>query len=200
MVEVCTLDPVLNDEGEPTGRYHLAGEFCTETVTDEATGEEKPCKISVAVLDMPREYVGDVHPEDDAYFLSSLEALGPCTVHTEEVPVTPAPYDPYYFDITNPSTWPTAEEDPNFDPGDPSTWPHATAPLPGHTHDPEESRIPIYVPPTVPPAQTHTPGVSEPPAAVSEAPTPAHTPEPTPEPTPEVLLPPIADPVLPPGA
>lgn len=202
MVEVCTLDPVLNDEGKPTGRYHLAGEFCTETVRDEATGEEKPCKISVAVLDMPREYVGNVHPEDDAYFLASLEALGPCTVHTEAAPVDPNPYDPYYFDITNPSTWPTAEEDPNFDPSDPTTWPYATEPLPTNSHNPAgptESRVPIYVPPTVPPAQTHTPVTSEPPTVRTDPPAPVHTPEPTTEPTPGVVLPPIADPVLPPG-
>jgi len=160
MVEVCTADPILDSDGEPTGRYRLSGEYCPlDPIVDEE-GNETTCRVSVAVLDMPREYIGDVHPEDDGYFLSALEELGTCTVHTEEIPVEPGPYDPSLFDITNPSTWPSREDDPNFDPGDPTTWPNVTTPDPppetptetsSNTGHPEPSMpVETYSPPTVP--------------------------------------------------
>ena len=177
MVEVCTGSPILNDSGEPTGRYHLAGEFCPETSTGD-DGEPVKGRTSVAVLNLTREYLGGVIPEDDAYLLRSVEAAGTCTVHTSEISEEPEPYDPSQFDITDPSTWPSEEQDPEFDPGDPSTWPtaggHPSSPEPGesgsHTQEP-----------------THTPNTTQPPAA--------HTPEPS-----QSAGGGGEDPLLPPGA
>lgn len=146
MVEVCTADPILNESGEPTGRYHLAGEFCPEVELNE-DGTDSLGKISVSVLDIQREYIGDIYPEDNGYFKVSLESEGPCTVHTEEIPDDePEPYDPALFDPTNPSTWPTREQDPNFDSRDPTTWPTAGGHLirPGQTDpEPSGSRLPV---------------------------------------------------------
>ena len=88
MVEVCTGSPILNDSGEPTGRYHLAGEFCPETSTGD-DGEPVKGRTSVAVLNLTREYLGGVIPEDDAYLLRSVEAAGTCTVHTSEISEEP---------------------------------------------------------------------------------------------------------------
>ena len=187
MVEICTADPILNENGEPTGQYHLAGEFCPESTTDPETGEEVAGRKSVAVPDLTREYIGDVRPEDDGYLLSTMEELGPCTIHTEESIVEPEPYDPSLFDITNPSTWPTKEEDPNFDPSDPSTWP-TTPPTPseGPTEPPVET-LPVV---TQPPEETQTP---------TEPPTETYTPSlPTEVPTTEP--PHSEEPLLPPGA
>lgn len=124
MAEVCTTDPILNENGEQTGRYHLAGEFCPEVEVG-SDGADTKGKISISVLDLRREYVGGVIPEDNAYLLSALESAGVCTVHTEEIEVEPQPYDPSNFSIIDPSTWPTREEDPNFDSRDPATWPNA---------------------------------------------------------------------------
>ena len=151
MVEVCLSDPVLDSQGEPTNRYHLVGEFCPETIIDES-GNEQPNRISVSVLDLEREYLGDVKPEDDIYLLSSLEEAGPCTIHTEAAIEEPEPYDPSIFDPTNPSTWPTKEEDPYFDSKDPSTWPSAGGYIPS---DPIESNQPTNTP--APPETTMTP-------------------------------------------
>lgn len=145
MVEVCTADPILNENGEPTGRYRLAGEFCPEVELNE-DGTDTLGKISVSILDIQREYVGDIYPEDNGYFKVSLEAEGTCTVHTEEIPDEPEPYDPALFDPTNPSTWPTREQDPGFDSRDPNTWPTAGGHLirPGQTDpDPSGSRFPV---------------------------------------------------------
>lgn len=168
MVEVCTADPILNENGEPTGRYHLAGEFCPEVELNE-DGTDSLGKISVSVLDIQREYIGDIYPEDNGYFKVSLESEGPCTVHTEEIPDDdePEPYDPALFDPTNPSTWPTREQDPGFDSRDPTTWPTAgghlirpgqTGPEPSESRLPAESEVPgsgttptpVFTPPVIP--------------------------------------------------
>lgn len=142
MVEVCTADPILNENGEATGRYHLAGEFCPEVELLE-NGTESQGRISVSILDIEREYVGGIYPEDNGYFRSALEEAGPCSIHTEEIPVDPEPYDPNLFDIRNPSTWPTREEDPNFDARDPATWPTPGGFLvrPGEEEDPTSSSL-----------------------------------------------------------
>lgn len=180
MIEMCYADPVLNDAGEPTGRFHLAGEFCPDNGVDEE-GNPVLGRVGVAALDLEREYVGNVHPEDDVYLLSSLEELGTCTVHTDKIPAKPTPYDPTHFDITNPSTWPSKEDDPNFDPGDPSTWP--TAPgwqhhRPFESKSPEETEAPSVTPGQIlPPIQSGEPidspppVESEPPAEVTAVPT-----------------------------
>lgn len=194
MVEVCTAAPTLGEDGGIIGPYHLAGKYCPD-VEIMPDGSVTQGRISVSILDVDREYIGDVHPGDDAYFLSSLEAAGACDVHTDGNGIpdgVTTTHDPKDFDITNPSTWPTREENPNFDPGDPSTWPSAGGHLirPGNnasvTNTPNPSPTPV---PTLGPM----PWESSPPAAHTPAPT--STPTPTHTPTPahsedEPLLPP----------
>lgn len=160
MVEVCTDSPILNEAGEPTGRYHLAGEFCPEATVGEG-GTTTKGRTSVSVLNLTREYLGGVIPEDNPYLLSSVEAAGTCTVHTGKAVEEPNPYDPSKFDITDPSTWPTSEQDPNFDPGDPSTWPTSGS----HTTTPEPTQSGTHT--TEP---TVSPSVTQPPAAHTPAP------------------------------
>ena len=189
MVNICTADPILDEEGNPTGRYHLAGEFCPEVVVDEE-GNATLGRISVSVPDMERQYVGEVPPDDDVYFLPALEEAGICTVHNDAIPVTPPPYDPSQFNIAIPSTWPTPEQDPNFSPYDESTWPNQpgyVSPTPVTSEPPVETDTPVFTPPP-PPAESE-PDSSQPPATTQEptftpTPTPTPPPEPTPTPTP----------------
>lgn len=180
MVEVCTADPILNENGEATGRYHLAGEFCPDVELNE-DGTDTLGRISVSILDVQREYLGGVYPEDNGFYRISLEDAGPCTVHTEAIPEEPQPYDPSTFNILDPSTWPTREEDPNFDSRDPSTWPtvggggHLVRPGDEDPEEPGHSVAPWPV--ETPPAES---GGSEGPAE------PVHTAHPGEDP----LLPP----------
>ena len=181
MVEVCTADPMLKEDGTPLGRYHLAGEFCPEVELNE-DGTDTLGRISVSILDIPREYLGDVYPEDNGYFMAALQDAGPCTVHTTALPEEPVePYDPSKFNIIDPSTWPSKEEDPNFDSRDPSTWPSVgggghlvrpgdedpdTSREPGTTTDPggEPEETPDREPPefSPPPEPSQGSGTDEP--------------------------------------
>lgn len=185
MVTVCTADPILNEAGEPTGRFHLAGEFCPDSTVG-PDGSETAGRVSVAVLALEREYVGGVYPEDNGYVLSALEEAGTCQVHSTAIPIEPTPYDPSSFDITNPATWPSREEDPNFNSADPSTWPTAGGHLvrPSETYSPAESLSPVHTPPSVP---SESPSVNPP-----ETTAPEGTSAPPPAPTGN-------DPLLPPG-
>ena len=178
MVEVCTADPILDADGIPTGRYRLAGEFCPD-VTVDAEGNETLGRISISVLDMERKYAGDIPPSDDIYFLSALEEEGVCTVHNEALPVVPPPYDPSRFNIANPATWPTPEQDPNFDRFDESTWPNQPGytPPPVTSEPPGGGETPTFTPPPQP--VESGPVSSQPPQTTEE---PAHTPPPTPTP------------------
>ena len=196
MVDVCTADPILEEEGKPTGRYHLAGEFCPDSTVDE-NGNEIPGRIQISVVDMERKSVSlDVTIEDNVYFLAALNEAGPCTVHTEEIPVLPEPYDPSQFDITNPSTWPSLEDYPDFDPADASTWPTASPPPiePDVTPSPAETLPVTSWQPTFPPEETVLP-----PEETKNPPEPTQTepiaPEATPSGEPEEGGPPL----LPPG-
>ena len=188
MVEVCTADPTLGEDGGIIGPYHLAGEFCPDVEILE-DGTVTQGRISVSILDLPREYVGDVHPEDDAYVLTSLEAAGTCSVHTNGIHQEPVPYDPKNFDITNPSTWPSEEDDPNFEPGDPATWPSAGG---GHLVRPGGDSD---TPPTSAPTARPFPSIG--PMPWESHPPVIHTPAPTPSPTPPRES--AEEPILPPG-
>lgn len=162
-VEVCTADPILKEDGTPTGRYHIAGENCPDAEEDEA-GNKTPGKITISVLDMERKYAGDIPPEDDVYFLHALEEKGECSVHTEPIVVEPEPYDPSKFDINNPTTWPTKEQDPNFDPGDQATWPSNPPTYPDlePTAQPSEGpEYPWFTPPPVESEPVFTPPPTE---------------------------------------
>ncbi len=184
-VQVCTEDPILDADGNETGLYHLAGEFCPEESV-----------ITVALLDYDRENVGGAGAGDSIYLLSYTEEQGPCTVHTSET--VPA-YDPSLFDPMDPNTWPT--DDPNFNILDPNTWPTAN---PGVTDpavppadpgtQPTEPADPGTQPtePTQPaqptqPGQTPDPGTPEPPATDSpESPAPGQSDTPPPAQSPDV--------------
>lgn len=125
-VEVCTACPVLDANGAPTGQYHLAGEFCPREPIEGVV--EEPTVKTIAVLDLAREDVGGRTARDSVYLKSYLDALGPCTVHTELIEPIPKEYDPNLFDIADPSTWPTQEQWPGFDVNNPLTWPVPVAP------------------------------------------------------------------------
>ena len=90
-VYLCKDDPILDAAGEPTGMYHLAGEFCPEE-----------SKVSVAVLDYERNTEGvKYETRDDHVLKANLEALGTCHVHL----TAPEP-EPPVVDPDDPSTWP----------------------------------------------------------------------------------------------
>ncbi len=121
-VEVCTDSPVLDAGGSPVaGLYHLAGEFCPREAIPGVV--EEPTVKTIAVLDLEREDIGGKTAKDSSYLKSYLEAQGTCDVHTSAIEVPPPAYDPYLFEITDPSTWPTQEQWPGFDPADEATWP-----------------------------------------------------------------------------
>ena len=160
-------------------------------------GNEIPGRIQISVVDMERKSVSlDVTIEDNVYFLAALNEAGPCTVHTEEIPVLPEPYDPSQCDITNPSTWPSLEDYPDFDPADASTWPTASPPPiePDVTPSPAETLPVTSWQPTFPPEETVLP-----PEETENPPEPIQTepiaPEATPSGEPEEGGPPL----LPPG-
>ncbi len=117
-VEICKDS--VTEEG---GSYHLAGEFCPEE-----------SRVKAAYLDIERDPALSVQARDNAYLKSSLDALGPCTVHTTAP--APEPYDPALFDISDEATWPTQDQWPGFDPTRPETWPYTTVVPP--TTEPEE--------------------------------------------------------------
>ena len=78
LVRVCVDDPVLNENGEPTGSYHLAGPFCPEVSVR-----------TYAYLNLDRENVGGAWAEDSQYFYSNLPNVGVCTVHNGETVLPP---------------------------------------------------------------------------------------------------------------
>ena len=77
-VTVCTECPILDENGEETGLYHLAGEFCPEE-----------SRATISLLNYTRERVGSVTALDDNYLLSFTQEQGPCTLHTTPIPVDP---------------------------------------------------------------------------------------------------------------
>ncbi len=117
LVKVCLDDPFLDAKGNPTGMYHLAGEFCPED----------RCS-TVSVLDFERQRVSDSYSiGDDIFTKEYLVNAGEgayCTVHTE-----PIPYDPGIFNPDDTSTWPTEQQWPGFDPEDMVTWPNFVPPM-----------------------------------------------------------------------
>lgn len=161
--EVCVDDPVLDENGQPTGLYHLAGEFCPEE-----------SRQLVSLLDYTREGVSaSVAVQDNAYTLSHMTALGTCTVHTTEQEAPPEETVRPEIDPFDPSTWPgpedfqTTEEWENFNPFDSSTWPeeYQQSSAPPETEIPGEE-IPSSEQPegqgeeeTSPPAESEEPFV-----------------------------------------
>ena len=168
-VEVCKECPVLDANGAPTGLYHLAGEFCPREPIEGVV--EEPTVATISVLDLVREEIGGRTARDSVYLKSYLEALGPCTTHTELIEPIPAVYDPSSFNIGDPTTWPTQEQWPGFDPADSLTWP---------------------LPPVEPPVETPVETIPGGPGYIDPSFTPPPMVTPTPVPTP--VLPPTTAP------
>ena len=132
--EICTESPILDENGNETGMYHLAGEFCPAE-----------CRKTVGVLNHQREGVGaSVTARDNQYTLSWLEAQGTCTVHTQAQ--QPDPDDPLNPDDPD---QPGGPDDPAVtpDPDDPEVTPGVSAP-------PETTTPGVEVPPSETPAQS----------------------------------------------
>lgn len=108
LVRVCVDDPVLDENGEFSGYFHVAGPFCPE--------------ISIrtyAYLNLDRENVGGAWAEDSQYFYSAVPNVGVCTVHTGE-------------EVLPPEGGETTDPDDPSNPGEPET------PGGGETTDPGE--------------------------------------------------------------
>lgn len=155
-VEICTADPVPDEAGAPTERFHLAGEFCPRA--GNAAGVEPTVK-TVCLIDFPRVRLNDAKvARDEAYLKENYDLAGTCTVHTTEL-LPPVTYDPAIFDPLNPETYPPAELYPDFNILFPWTWPNAVTP-------PEPTPTPGTEPPVVtPPVETQPPAESPAPAA-----------------------------------
>ena len=96
MVRVCVDDPILDENGEATGYYHMAGPNCPEQSI-----------VTYCYLNLDRENVGGAWAEDSQYFYSAyIAAAGTetCTVHSEG------------GEVTDPND-PNAPEVPGEDPG-----------------------------------------------------------------------------------
>ena len=94
-VKICMDSPILKANGEPSGRYHLAGEFCPEESVRE-----------VSMVDYEREIVSaSVHLADEDAMLSFYEKLKDpyCHVHLEAPPEESG-------DIEAPDASPSPEE------------------------------------------------------------------------------------------
>ena len=113
-VKVCLDSPILDGDGNETGLYHLAGEFCPEESVKEVT-----------FLTLERDLLnGTYTARDEQYFLSWTQEQGSCTVHTE-APVEPTePVDP-----NDPSVTPDPN-DPTAPPVEPSQPPESGEPQP----------------------------------------------------------------------
>lgn len=123
-ITVCLDSPILGEEGNETGLYHLAGEFCPE---------ERLKQISY--VDYDRESVGGATAGDSKYIYNRSLDIGACTVHTAAP--QPDPEDPNGggepggMDPSDPN-YPSNPDDPDLpidpnnpgtstDPGDPGT-------------------------------------------------------------------------------
>ena len=148
-VEVCMDSPILDSNGEPTGRYHLAGELCPEESVK-----------TVYMVDYERELAKDsVRVGDADALLSWYDAIPEenryCYVHVEGwVPEPPEPIeseDPW----VQPPDWlfPPVSSDPS-DPFDLPTWEPTPTPT---VEPPQPSFDPIL------PVDPIDPGNGEPP-------------------------------------
>lgn len=162
-VEICLDAPILDGNGEATGMFHKAGEFCPEE-----------SRRTVSILDITREgAAASVRVGGTQFTTAFLDAMGAnamCDVHTTEPepePVIPVETNRPEIDPYDPNTWPgpgdfdSIEDYKNFNPFDKTTWPdYAAQPTPVPTPPPVETGT-VPQPQPTPPAET-----SEPPAVV----------------------------------
>ena len=131
-VAVCTESPIVDSEGNPTGLYHLAGEFCPDDSV-----------VSVTLLVDNRDLLGGAYTaSDSAYFYSWVAAQGTCDVHTTESE-EPDGGEDLPIDVPLPPVDGSETDEPTTSPDpEPSTSPEPSAsPEPsdgGHDPDAEE--------------------------------------------------------------
>ncbi len=116
-VTICTECPILNEKGEETGAYHMAGEFCPEESVKEVT-----------MVDYVRELVKENVVVDDYFALMSIYddmEDTTCTTHTEEQEPEPEPSVP-------------GGDEPGVDPNPDVTDPPMPEPTPDATLPPDE--------------------------------------------------------------
>ena len=112
VVRVCNDSHILGSNGNPTGLYHLAGEYCPEDSI-----------ITMCLPDYDRKQIGTATANDNMYRKSVVEAHGSCEVHTSSTVVPdPAPADPEDPDEPAPdpsgsSTDPAAPSEPGGNTG-----------------------------------------------------------------------------------
>ena len=90
---------LLDENGEETGMYYLAGPYCPEESL-----------MEVCLPSFEREPVGTAVSKDELYRKGAVEAHGTCTVHVDAPIVDP--WDPSTWDPTNP-WYSTDPEDPS---------------------------------------------------------------------------------------
>lgn len=144
-VKVCLDSPILDSSGAPSGRYHLAGEFCPEESVRTVTMVDYERELA-----QPGLAIGDANALLSWYDLLP-EALRYCDVHTTaEPPEPPEPsVSPDPWESGEP-TWPPAESD---EPFIPPIW----EPTPTPTIEPPEPTID----PVLPPDDPYVPAVDE---------------------------------------
>lgn len=132
-VNICMESPILNANGEATGRYHKAGEFCPEESVKTITMVNFERKLPTA----------SVRVGDSTALLSFYDTLDDpnCHTHTEFVEPSPEPTE-----SDNPWGWPT--DDP-FVPPEPTDNPIVPPTQdPGPVIDPPQPTIDPIDPPT----------------------------------------------------
>ena len=148
---VATATILRSDAPLEDCSLHTDVEVCTDSpILDDSGSPIAGCLL----------YTSDA-ADDGQYLLGYLEAQGTCDVHTSAIEAPPEEYDPYLFDVTDPSTWPTQEQWPGFDPANPSTYP--TIPTaPPATESPEPSEPPQQPDYPLGPSEPETPPPDEP--------------------------------------
>ncbi|MBD5134225.1 MAG: transglycosylase [Clostridiales bacterium] len=136
-VQVCVDSPISDANGNPTGRYHKAGEFCPEESVR-----------TVYMVDFQRELAApDVYVEDSSALLSWYDSLAfqECAVHTGDLP--PEPPEPPEVSsepwVSDQPTWPPVESSDPF-------LPPLVEPTPAVTVDIPEPPVDPFTPPDEP--------------------------------------------------
>ncbi len=130
-VKICLDDPVLDENGEPTPFYHLAGPWCPEESVQE-----------VSYLNLEREELGYAKAKDSDYLYSAATGFGQCTLH--DMFWTPENEEPIY-DPDDPNyqppeyVYPTQPGDTPQEPGEPSQPEEPGGEDPGGTQQPGDT-------------------------------------------------------------
>ena len=116
MVTVCLDSPILNDAGEATGLYHVAGAFCPADR-----------QATLSLLNYERQTLDSVFVNDAQYTAQHLIGQGTCSVHTT-APIAPEPETPGLVDPDDPS-WSDGDSNPDETPDTPADVPPVDEPF-----------------------------------------------------------------------